>query len=200
MPKVRIAVIVEGHGEVEAVPILIRRIAQTIKSDVVPEVLTPLRVPANRLIKQGELERSVDLAARKIGGNGGIIVLIDCDWEGCCPAEDGPRLLERALSVRKDLPIAVVLAKNEFEAWFLAAAESLQGKRGLPWDLQPPEDPQNIRGAKEWLSNKMISGRAYAETTDQPALTAEFDMNAARRDSSFDKCFRDIERILKRVH
>ena len=91
MPKVRIAVIVEGHGEVEAVPILIRRIAQTIKSDVVPEVLTPLRIPADRLIKQGELERSVDLAARKIGGNGGIIVLIDlCDWEGCCPAEDGP--------------------------------------------------------------------------------------------------------------
>ena len=200
MPKVRIAVIVEGHGEVEAVPILIRRIAQTIKSDVVPEVLTPLRVPANRLIKQGELERSVDLAARKIGGNGGIIVLIDCDWEGCCPAKDGPRLLERALSVRKDFPMAVILAKNEFEAWFLAAAESLRGKRGLPRDLQPPEDPESIRGAKEWLSKNMISGRAYAETTDQPALTAEFDLNAARRARSFDKCFRDIERILKRVH
>jgi len=132
MPIVNIAAIVEGHGEVEAVPILIRRIAQFIKPDFIMNVLPPLRVPANRLLKAGEIERTVNFAARKIGRRGGILVLIDCDWAGCCPAQDGPKLLMRALSVHKDLPIAVVLAKQEFEAWFLAAAESLRGKRGLP--------------------------------------------------------------------
>jgi hypothetical protein len=102
--------------------------------------------------------------------------------------------------VRGDLPIAVVLAKKEFEAWFLAAAESLRGKHGLPNDLQSPAEPENIRGAKEWLTGLMPYGRSYAETTDQPAFTAIFDMSKARRADSFDKCYREIERMLKQLH
>ena len=43
----------------------------------------------------------------------------------------------------------VFLAKKEFEAWFLAAAESLRGQQGLPLDLTSPHYPENIRGAKE---------------------------------------------------
>ena len=54
MKEVRIAAIVEGHGECEAVPILIRRIAQTIDPGFVPKVLPPLRVPASRLMKEGK--------------------------------------------------------------------------------------------------------------------------------------------------
>ena len=199
MTEVRIAAIVEGHGECEAVPILIRRIAQTIDPGFVPKVLPPLRVPASRLLKEGEIERSVELAARKLQGRGGIVIIVDCDWEDGCPAEDGPVLLKRAVATRGDLPIAVVLAKREFEAWFLAAAESLRGKYGLPDDLESPADPEAIRGAKEWLSNRMPPGRSYAETTDQPAFTAVFDMNAARRADSFDKCYRDIRSMLEQL-
>ena len=122
MTEVRIAAIVEGHGECEAVPILIRRIAQTIDPGFVPKVLSPLRVPASRLLKEGETERSVEFAARKLEGRGGILIIADCDWENGCPAENGPTLLRRAVATRSDMPIAVVLAKREFEAWFLAAA------------------------------------------------------------------------------
>ncbi len=118
MTEVRIAAIVEGHGECEAVPILVRRIASTIDPGFVPKVLPPLRVPASRLLKEGEIERSVNLAARKLRGRGGILVIVDCDWENGCPAEDGPALLKRAVATRGDLSIAVVLAKREFEAWF----------------------------------------------------------------------------------
>ena len=200
MEEVRIAAIVEGHGECEAVPILIRRIAQTIDPGFVPKVLSPLRVPASRLMKEGEMERSVDLAGRKLLGQGGILMVLDCDLDNGCPATDGPALLSRAMDVRSDLPIAVVLAKREFEAWFLAAAESLRGKHGLPIDLEPPAEPENIRSAKEWLSDKMPLDRTYAETTDQPAFTAIFDMNMARRADSFDKCYRAIESLLKQLH
>lgn len=174
MTEVRIAAIVEGHGEYEAVPILIRRIAQTIDRGFVPRVLFPLRVPASRLLKEGEVERSVEFAARKLQGRGGIVIIVDCDWENGCPAEDGPMLLKRAVAARGDLPIAVVLAKKEFETWFLAAAESLRGKNDLPTDLESPPDPEGIRGAKEWLSDRMPLGRSYAETTDQPAFVAIF--------------------------
>jgi hypothetical protein len=199
MKEMKIAAIVEGHGECEAVPILIRRIAQIIDPGFVPKIFPPIRVPASRLMKEGEMERSVELAARKLQGQGGIIVVLDCDWENGCPAMDGPAMLKRAMHVRPDLPITVILAKREFEAWFLASAESLRGKHGLPNDLESPADPEDIRGAKEWLSDKMTPGRSYAETTDQPAFAAIFDMSLARRADSFDKCYRAIEGILKQL-
>jgi len=186
------AAIVEGHGEVQAVPVLIRRIA----AEVVPHqdiIIKPiLRVPANRLVKQGELERTVDLAARKLEGSGGIFILLDCDWENCCPKDDGPKLLQRAKNARLDFPVSLVLAYQEYEAWFIAAADSLKGLRGLPETLETIPDPESIRGAKEWLSTRMPRYRPYTETLDQPGLTQCFDIQAARRSRSFDKCYREI--------
>lgn len=197
MSIVQIAAIVEGHGECEAVPILIRRIALTIDPGFVPHVLPPIRVPASRLLKAAELERSVEFAARKLRGNGGILVLLDCDWDQCCPAHEAPALLNRARAARSDMLISVILAKQEYEAWFLAAAESLCGKGGLPKDLPTPADPENIRAAKEWLSQHMPQGRSYAETVDQAAFTSQFDLEMARRSDSFDKCYRDVRNILE---
>ncbi len=90
----------------------------------------------------------------------------------------------------------MVLAKKEYEAWFIAAAESLRGQCGLPEDLAGVPNPEDIRGAKEWLSRCMPRNRRYAETTDQATLTRVFDMQAARRADSFDKCYREIVRLL----
>jgi hypothetical protein len=46
----------------------------------------------------------------------------------------------------------------------------------------------------------MQPGASYAETTDQAALAAEFDLEAARRRSdSFDKCYREIRTLLERL-
>lgn len=193
----RIACIVEGHGECEAVPILIRRIAHGLDPALAPVVHPVIRVPASRLLKRGEIERAVVLAARKLASRGGILVLLDCD-DGC-PADDGPALLQRASRTRSDLPVSVVLAKREFEAWFLAAAESLRGQRGLPTDLTGPPEPEAIRGAKEWLEHQMPRGQGYMESLDQPALTAVFDLGAARRADSFDKCYREVVRLLNRL-
>jgi len=192
---VQIAVIVEGHGECEALPIIVRRIALEIDGEFVPRVLAPQRVHAGRFVKAGELERSVELSARKLGGVGGILIVLDCDLLGCCPAQAAPNLRRRARAARPDVAISVVLAKPEFEAWFLAAAESLRGRRGLPADLEAPEDPEGLTSPKGWLSAHFPLG--YSETADQPALAAVFDMRAARRAPSFDKCYREIEGLLK---
>jgi len=198
MSNVQIAAIVGGHGECEAVPILIRRIALTIDPGYEPHVLPPIRVPESRLVKTGELERAVEFAARKLRGKGGILVLIDCDWKQCCPALEGPELLKRARTVRSDMTISVILAKQEYEAWFLASIESLLGKRGLPDRLPIPADPESIRDAKGWLSHNMPRGRSYTETADQAAFTSLFDMELARqRSDSFDKCYRDIRSMLE---
>ena len=105
MSRVHIAPIVEGHGEVQAVPMLIRRIAAEVDPELTAVVEPPIRVPANRLRKPGELERTVELAARKLGGTGGILILIDCDWDRGCPKWDGPALLQRAQSARPDMKV-----------------------------------------------------------------------------------------------
>ena len=194
---VKIGCIVEGESEVETVPLLIRRIAADLYPELPIVVPPPIRRPRNKVVKENELERAVEFVARQIGGQGAIFIILDSDDD--CPAELGPALLHRASQARSDLFIAVVIAKNEFEAWFLAAAESLRGQRGLNDDIDSPEDPEAIRNAKGWLSNRMEDSRTYSETTDQPALAACFDLEQARQADSFDKCYRDIVRLLEEL-
>jgi len=189
---VRVAPIVEGHGEREAVPILIRRIAQCL--GVVVEVLHPIRQSKHRLLKAGELEKAVELAARNLEGSGGIFVIVDADE--ACPAELGPQLRDRVRVVRPDLPSALVLPKYEFEAWFLAAAASLRGTRGLDASVEPPPDVEAIQGAKEWLRDHQSDLPRYSAPVDQAALTAVMDLDEARACPSFDKCYREIAALL----
>jgi hypothetical protein len=192
---IRIGCIVEGHGDVEAVPILVRRLAHEIDPELAVETPRPIRVPKDRLLKTGELERHVELAARNTRGEGGVLVLVDSDDD--CPAELGPLLLSRVRKARADVPAAVVLAKREFEGWLLAGAGSLRGRRGLPNDLEGPEDPESVRGAKEWLSRKMPRFEPYRETLHQAPLTAALDFALARRARSFARCEREIVRLCR---
>ena len=192
---VKIGCIVEGESEVATVPLLIRRIAANLYPELPIVVPPPIRRPRNKVVKENELEKAVEFVARQISGQGAIFIILDSDED--CPAELGPALLHRASQARSDLPIAVVIAKNEFEAWFLAAAESLRGQRGLKNDIHTPSDPEAVRDAKGWLDRRMENNESYSETTDQPALAALFDIEQARQADSFDKCYRDIVRLLE---
>lgn len=191
---VRIGCIVEGHGECESVPILIRRIARQFDPGLAVRIPHPVRVTKSKLLKPGELERAVELAAMNVQGDGGILVVLDSDDD--CPAALAPDLLARTQSARSDLPSAVVLPNKEFESWFLAAAQSLRGHGGFPEDLESPTQPEAIRGAKEWLSKRVRSG-AYSANVDQASLTDVFDFDLARRAPSFDKCYREVIRLLE---
>jgi hypothetical protein len=196
LTPIKIGLVVEGHGDLKATPILFRRIAYDIDPSVPLDVQQPIRKPRSSLVRTpGELERAVELAALKARPRGGVFVLLDSDDD--CPAEVAPRLLARAESAGMKLPVFVILPQREFEGWFLAAAETIRGKRGLPDDLAPPQNPEEIRGAKGWLRERM-RGHVYSETIDQPALTAIFDLNQARAAKSFDKCYRDLRLLIER--
>jgi uncharacterized protein DUF4276 len=151
-------------------------------------------IPRSKLVKQGELERAVELAARQAGVEGCILLLLDSDDD--CAAELGPELLARMRAVRADRRLSVVLACREFESWFLAGAESLCGRRGLAGDLTSPADPEAIRGAKEWLTARLEGDRRYVETLDQAALAAILDLQQARRAPSFERFCRKMTRLL----
>jgi hypothetical protein len=196
MADLSIAPIVEGQGEVEAVRVLLRRMAAEIAPDVWVDFLRPHRIGRDALIKQGGIETAVALAARQISNRGSVLILIDADDD--CAATVGPQLAERARAAHNGLGVSVVLAVREFEAWFLASAPSLAGRRGLAPDLQAHPAPESPRGCKEWLSQHRTDGRSYRPAADQAALTELFDLHLARKNSpSFDKLWRDLERLLR---
>ena len=190
----RIATIAEGHGEVEAVPVLLRRIANEVAPSINLETPRPIRVKRNQIVREHELERAVGLAASLAGADGSILVLLDADDD--CPADLARALLRRAEQSRPDRSIRVVLAKAEYESWFLAAADSLAGHRGIDEGASPPPDPESIRNAKGWLRARMPRGQRYRETRHQAAFTASIDLASARRAPSFDKMWRDVSALL----
>ena len=65
-------------------------------------------------------------------------------------------------------------------------------------DLSSPENPEQIRGAKEWLDRRMTPGRKYSPTVDQAALVASLDLHAARACRSFDRLCREVGRLIGR--
>lgn len=186
-----IAPIVEGHGDSLAIRPLIERVVAAFCPAATVNVTKPLRIQKSKLLKAGELERVLRLAAGQLpGADDGVLILIDSDDD--CPRETGPTLLQRARSALPMRAVEVVLAEREFEAWGLAAARSLRGWRQLPDDLEPPPNPQAVRGAKEWLTRHMPGPAVYSPTADQPSLAATISLNEARAASSFDKFCRAV--------
>jgi hypothetical protein len=188
--------IVEGDGEVAALPILLRRIGAWLSPGVPMTVAQPIRVRRDRFLnREEEFRRHLLLAAAKAGEDGWILVLLDADDD--CPAELGPRTLERARRIVAHRAISVVLANREYEAWFLAAAESLHGQRGFEFEKTPAFDPEQPRDAKGWLGERMSAGK-YRETTDQPAFSAIMSLNQAFNLSrSFRKLCSDWSRAMQ---
>ena len=111
----KIVAIVEGDGEVEAVPVLLRRIGAEVSPLVPLAVSRPIRVRRHRIVKEGELERYVALAAARAGDGGRLMILLDAN--GDCPAEFAPIILQRACATCPNLRVEVVLAKCEYESW-----------------------------------------------------------------------------------
>jgi len=173
--------IVEGHGEVVSAGVLLRRLQDEL-GQYSPKIGRPIRRKRSEFVREDALRHSVRLAL--LQGATAILILFDADED--CPKELAPRIEEWAKEEAGAVPVAVVLAKREFEAWFLASIESLRGLRGIAPGAAPPFDPEAASGAKEAVGRLM--GRSYSETTDQPALAAKFDLAVAcRRTRSFRK-------------
>jgi hypothetical protein len=187
--------IVEGHSEVQSVPVLLRRLCAEMGRYEV-QVAKPLRIGRCQVVRSGELERIFELARRTRERCDAILLLLDADDD--CPKELAPALLERARAASAGLPVAVVLAKSEFESWFVGSVESLRGVRGLADTAVSPANPEDIRGAKEHLRRQV--GYPYVEVDDQPAFASRFDLQLARQSCpSFDKFVRDVEAILAKL-
>ncbi len=185
--------IVEGHGDVEAVPVLLRRL-QAEASAYGFGILSPIRRKRSDFRNSTSVAKAVGLALKR--GCSAVMILFDSDDD--CPLETAPAIEEWAKKAAGAIPVVVVMAKREYEAWFLAAIESLRGKRGIAARATSHPDPEVPRDAKGELEKRMDTGRTYSETVDQAPLTQDFDFAAAyqacRSFRKLIKAFGDVAR------
>lgn len=192
----KVVAIVEGYGEVTALPVLLRRLGDWRTPGIPIEILPPIRVQRDRFLnREEEFRRYLLLAAAKCGENGWVLVLLDADDD--CPSELAAPLLQRVQAYIGHRRASVVLANREYEAWFIAAAESLNHQRGFNFDPTDFIDAETPRDAKGWIGARMLGG-TYRETTDQTAFSARMDLQQAFNHSrSFRKLTREWDRQIE---
>jgi hypothetical protein len=134
MPKYVVVPIVEGYGEVQAVPVLIRRWLEFRRyRNVDVHVGGPVRASGRGAITaSARPDRGVEHYVRLAWLRRPDVILILLDADDDCPKKIGAELLARARSVLPEgYPVGVVLACREYEAWFLAASKSPIFRRAL---------------------------------------------------------------------
>jgi hypothetical protein len=192
---VQIACIIEGDGEEDALPVLLRRIIAEIDPVLYVDVSRPWRYPRGRLRKREDFSAFVGSVASRLSRPAAMLILLDADDD--CPASLGQELLGWARAARSDIPCGVVAANREYEAWFLAAAESLRGLRGLRSDLVAPFDCEAIRDAKGWLRDRAAPTELYDPVRHQASFSAQMDLALAReRSRSFRKLEKEVQALI----
>ena len=188
--------IVEGHGEVEAAPVLLRRLLAEADCQNVG-VGWPIRRTQSQLRSKEGIQAGVRLA-RLQPECAAVVILFD--GEDDCPKELAAQVRAWAREAADRTPCDVVVAYREYETWFLAALESLRGQYGIARDAAAPANPESKRDAKGALEEFMPPDRAYSETGDQPAMSTVFDMGLAhRRNRSFRKLVKVMGELLTRL-
>jgi hypothetical protein len=202
---VRVAVIVEGDGEVAAVPILLRRLWFELGGQYIEILGRPIRRKRSEFEHQQHLARAVGLAANKLKyaqtstDPGVVVILFDRDPSRRLPCDLGPQAGNWAQQAFAHLDITCVVANIESETWFVAAAESLSKYIQLKPNESAPDAPEDQRCGKKWVESR-FRGPKYAETQDQPAMTATMDLSQARsRSPSFDKLCRELQKRITRA-
>lgn len=188
----KIQPIVEGHGEVRAVPVLLRRLRDEAQAFGL-EVNPPIRRNRSDFLNEARLRQAVRLALRQ-SDCAAVLVMFDADKD--CARELATQALEWVREECGSIPSSVVIPVKEFEAWFLATLVSLRGCRGVSEEATSHPSPEEPRGAKLRLDAALVAGRSYSETADQAALAAQFDLAAEHRSCrSFRKLVSDFGRL-----
>jgi Domain of unknown function (DUF4276) len=209
MAKYVIVPIVEGRGELDAVPILLRgwlkfrryrNVEVHSEGPVYAGGKGNLTAAHDSVLGRG-VEHFTRLAWLRRPDV--ILILLDADEE--CPAMLAAALLARARTrVPHDCPIGVVVAHREYEAWFLAAFAPATFRRALEdrgYRLRQRSLPRGLdveavadcKGRIETLIHLK-----YRPAIHQPALTRilPFKRWMARRSRSFRKLLEELDELL----
>lgn len=194
MPK--IVPIVEGDGEVTAVPALLTKILRQVpRYDI--QVARPKSANGRgNLTKEGGLEKFIRYSWKE-RDCGAILVLLDADTE--CPLTLAQDLTRRAEAIGVLFPVVVVVSKRMYESWFLASIATISGHLDLPAGLVPPRNVEDVPNPKAWIEEQFPMGRAYKETQDQEAMTKLMDIDLASASRSFQRMLHAIHQAIEAI-
>lgn len=201
MSRILVAPIVEGHGDADAVRVLIQKIWTYIGGEHA-EILRPNRQPRTRLLQsdQEHLANAINFAATKLThssfpGHKAILILLDAEDDCAKHGSLGPLITKRAKEIRNDLDIFCVIANTMYETWFVASMDSLDNYFTLDDNKTKPSDPEGERRGKKWV--KQYYKKTYSPSIDQAKLSSGIDVSECRKKSkSFDKFCRELEKRL----
>lgn len=196
MPK--IVPIVEGPGEVEAVPVLLNKVLTDLSRNEILVAQPKNAHGVGNLTGQGGLERFLRYAFNEPDA-AAVLVIRDADTG--CPVTMARDLADRARSLKPPIPVAIVVAKCEFEAWFLASLPTIAGRSvlGRPGIIAGTtcDDPEAIGDVKGWIGRHMPGSRTYKETFDQSPMAAMIDTGIAQYNSrSFRRLWKAVRELV----
>jgi Domain of unknown function (DUF4276) len=184
--------IVEGAGDVAAIPLLIRKVLYEHGIFHVQTAPRPkTNVEIGKLRQPGQLERYIEFCNRDAGDS--IVIAIDSDDH--CPVAVGLEFATRIKRTGLRKPASVCLFNREYESIFLPSIDRIVGAYpDFKWsNTAVAQQPEAIRDVKGTISKMMSADRAYKPTRDQARFTDAIDLAVTRAAS---RSFRHFEKSL----
>ncbi len=192
--------VVEGDGEVSALPQLLLRILLQLHCR--PDVLVAQGKGKRGVVNargRSKLEKDLEkflLYAQNKPDCGAILVLVDADDD--CPVTKFHEISQRCEQSGITVPVQVVYAHREYESWFLASLDTIKGKQNIPETADLTASVEAIADPKKWLSDRMPHGMAYKETTHQASFTNSIDLDLACQNSrSFRRLCHALQQLVE---
>lgn len=174
-----IGLAVEGHGDVDAIPVLVRSIlANQSRFDI--SVAPAIRVGGTSAVLSGSRFPKQFRFLANDPANCGVIIALDADDE--CPLALRSKIIQRIASDvgTSRVPVAVVLFNREYEALFLSQADILAGTYASfhagDEEMQAIANSESVRNCKGAVG-RYLAELSYKEVRDQAKLTARLDVN-----------------------
>jgi|GEM_PF-78406 len=223
MNQKRLVLMVEGHGDAAAAPVLVKRLLKEQGGfDVVFLDPDPIRIGHYPEVCKKETQKPFAKwhrllkTCQKRENLGAVLLLLDGDsdwvWDHNGPVKGEPFCAMRAAQILAQearkvgggylFSVAVVFACKELESWFIAAANSLVGKHppdsrlilSQPLPDIPPDPETSPRDAKGWLGKRIPAG--YNPVRDQKELAERVDLDLIRQKM---RSFRRLDKAMKEI-
>lgn len=188
MSMQKLHLVVEGHGDEQAVPHLVRRILE--KNFLHHVQLTKPQVSGGIHVVR---KRFTDHWQYALMNACPILWVLDC--EDSCGVNEA-RTFEQTIQTlaRHDAqPTKFAFFHREMETLFLAEEKALRNFYSLKPDIQIPPQVLGRRDAKGEISKLLPANRSYKETTDQAKIAARLDLGRCREIS---RDFRHFEKAI----
>jgi hypothetical protein len=167
-----IALMVEGDGDVESIPLLFRMAVNHKELFELSLCSRPIQVgDITCALKSDKFIRLFGYAIRRPDAQG-VLIVLDC--EDHCPVEAVNKIYARIYNEVQlaKKPVAIALFTREYESMFLANIVHLaKVSKSISVDASKMDKAESVRNAKGALSKCVVNG-AYRERRDQSRLTS----------------------------